>query len=322
MSTRMQQRRGTAAQWLSTNAGNGPILSPGEIGFESDTNKFKIGDGVNHWIDLAYFVDADSSTGGGGGTISVQQVNAAGIPVNSYINVTTIQFDEDSGFDVTNPATGTAKIAMNSTFKFWEVDGVQKLTAVGLDTVNFVSGTGIDISADGASDPQAITIAADFTGLATETYVNTAITNLVGGAPGVLDTLNELAEAIGDDASFAANLTTSLGNKQDKVAGVSNTEIGYLDGVTSSIQTQLNNKLASTDLSGYATETYVDTAVSGVTVDLSTAAGVGIDWNATTEQFDIDSTVATKSYVNTAVANGGGGGGIAAASIHPFAMIG
>lgn len=61
MSTRMQQRRGTAAQWLSTNNGNGPILAAGEIGFESDTNKFKIGDGVNHWIALTYFTDAESA---------------------------------------------------------------------------------------------------------------------------------------------------------------------------------------------------------------------------------------------------------------------
>jgi hypothetical protein len=53
MATRMQQRRGTAAQWISTNSGNGPILASGEIGYETDTNKFKLGDGTNHWIDLA-----------------------------------------------------------------------------------------------------------------------------------------------------------------------------------------------------------------------------------------------------------------------------
>ena len=64
MSTRMQQRRGTAAQWISTNSGNGPILAAGEIGFESDTNKFKIGDGVNHWVDLVYFTDAESAISG------------------------------------------------------------------------------------------------------------------------------------------------------------------------------------------------------------------------------------------------------------------
>jgi hypothetical protein len=46
MATRMQQRRGTAAQWISTNAGAGPVLNAGEMGWESDTNKFKIGDGL------------------------------------------------------------------------------------------------------------------------------------------------------------------------------------------------------------------------------------------------------------------------------------
>jgi hypothetical protein len=57
MATRMQQRRGTAAQWISTHNGDGPILNPGELGFETDTGKFKIGDGLNHWVDLDYFLD-------------------------------------------------------------------------------------------------------------------------------------------------------------------------------------------------------------------------------------------------------------------------
>jgi hypothetical protein len=61
MATRMQQRRGTAAQWISTNSGNGPILNAGEIGYETDTNKFKIGDGTNHWVNLDYFIDSNSA---------------------------------------------------------------------------------------------------------------------------------------------------------------------------------------------------------------------------------------------------------------------
>ena len=61
MATRMQQRRGTAAQWISTNSGNGPVLNAGEIGWESDTNKFKIGDGVNNWLSLDYFSDINST---------------------------------------------------------------------------------------------------------------------------------------------------------------------------------------------------------------------------------------------------------------------
>ena len=59
MATRMQQRRGTASQWTTAN----PILAAGEIGFESDNNKFKIGDGVNHWEDLGYFLD-ETALGG------------------------------------------------------------------------------------------------------------------------------------------------------------------------------------------------------------------------------------------------------------------
>lgn len=47
-----------------------------------------------------------------------------------------------------------------------------------------------------------------------------------------------------------------------------------------------------TDISSiYATQQYVTNAVSGVTVDLSTAAGNGIDWNASTSVFDIDTTL-------------------------------
>ncbi len=57
----MQQRKGTAAQWISTNSGNGPVLNAGEIGFEIDTNKFKIGDGINHWVDLNYFIDGEGA---------------------------------------------------------------------------------------------------------------------------------------------------------------------------------------------------------------------------------------------------------------------
>ena len=54
MATRMQQRRGTAQQWTTAN----PILAAGEIGFESGTNKFKIGDGVNTWSTLTYYASA------------------------------------------------------------------------------------------------------------------------------------------------------------------------------------------------------------------------------------------------------------------------
>jgi hypothetical protein len=93
---------------------------------------------------------------------------------------------------------------------------------------------------------------------ATKTYVDGVITSLVDGAPALLDTLNELAAAINDDANYSTTLTTALGNKQDKVTNVSDTEIGYLDGVTSAIQTQLNDKSTASK-----TETFTNKTISG-----------------------------------------------------------
>jgi hypothetical protein len=53
----------------------------------------------------------------------------------------------------------------------------------------------------------------------TATAITNAVNGLVGGAPGALDTLNELAAALGDDADFAANLTNALASKADLVGG-------------------------------------------------------------------------------------------------------
>ena len=47
---RMQQRRDTAAGWTSAN----PVLLNGELGFETDTKKAKLGDGTSAWNSLSY----------------------------------------------------------------------------------------------------------------------------------------------------------------------------------------------------------------------------------------------------------------------------
>jgi hypothetical protein len=49
---------------------------------------------------------------------------------------------------------------------------------------------------------------------ATESYVTTAVSNILDSAPETLNTLNELAAAINDDASYAATITTALGTKE------------------------------------------------------------------------------------------------------------
>ena len=47
----VQLRRGAAASWTASN----PVLAQGEPGYETDTGKLKIGDGLTHWVSLAYY---------------------------------------------------------------------------------------------------------------------------------------------------------------------------------------------------------------------------------------------------------------------------
>jgi len=53
-------RRGTAAQWTAQN----PVLAEGEVGLETDTRKFKAGDGTTAWTGLQYY----GGSGGGAST--------------------------------------------------------------------------------------------------------------------------------------------------------------------------------------------------------------------------------------------------------------
>ena len=106
MATRMQQRRGTAAQWISTNSGNGPILNAGEIGYETDTNKFKIGDGTNHWINLDYFTDANSTVNPSFGS----SITFEGATDNAYETTVSVT-DPTADRTITIPnATGTVAL--------------------------------------------------------------------------------------------------------------------------------------------------------------------------------------------------------------------
>lgn len=59
------------------------------------------------------------------------------------------------------------------------------------------------------------------TQIATTAYVSTAISNLVNGAGSALDTLKELADALGNDASFSTTITTSIGGKLAKASNLS-----------------------------------------------------------------------------------------------------
>lgn len=80
-------------------------------------------------------------------------------------------------------------------------------------------------SLDATVDGYGYLKSADLSGYATESYVGTAIDNLVDGAPGLLDTLNEIAAAIADDENYATTMTTALAGKQNNLTAGSNIDI-------------------------------------------------------------------------------------------------
>jgi hypothetical protein len=102
------------------------------------------------------------------------------------------------------------------------------------------------------------------TDAATKAYVDTQVSNLVDAAPGALDTLNELAAAINDDASFSTTVTNSIATKVSK-AGDSMT--GALSMGNNKV-TDLATPTASTDA---VNKTYIDT-LFGSTTSAATSA--------------------------------------------------
>jgi len=76
---------------------------------------------------------------------------------------------------------------------------------------SLTAGNGITKTYDDVANT--ITLAVDTSVIADKTYVNTAISNLINSAPAVLDTLKEIADALGNDANFATTITTALATK-------------------------------------------------------------------------------------------------------------
>jgi hypothetical protein len=107
---------------------------------------------------------------------------------------------------------------------------------------------------------------------ATKSYVDTAVANLVDSAPALLDTLNELAAAIGDDENFIGTVTASIG---EKVAKAGDSMTGNLDFGGAHKVTSL---AAPTSNGDAANKLYVDTAET----DAVAAAGSYTDGQITT----------------------------------------
>jgi hypothetical protein len=173
MSTRMLQRKGTAEQWSIAN----PTLNAGEIGFETDTGKFKIGNGSSSWDDLNYFVDE--------GQIGILIADFA---TESYVDGAINNSEVDQSLLAGNG------IEWNALTEKFDIDSTIATTSYA------------------------------------DTAASTAVAAVIDLAPTALNTLNELAAAINDDSSYASTITTALGNKLDSnYVTIGNT---LLDGVS------------------------------------------------------------------------------------------
>jgi hypothetical protein len=124
-------------------------------------------------------------------------------------------------------------------------------------------------------------------GYVTEGYVNTAVANLVDSAPEALDTLNELAAALGDDANFSTTVTNSLASKANlsgaNFTGVVTATSFYGDG---------------SNLSNIISGVGIQSAGFVVGTGITTLNFVGVG-----NTFSLNGTTA-----NISIAGGGGGG--------------
>jgi hypothetical protein len=323
MSTvRIQVRRGTASQWTSVN----PILAAGEMGVESDTNLFKFGNGSSTWTALAYANNSDVAIGEiSQDAINSALSMGSGLTKTYDDGANTISIAVDASYfnELAQDAVNTALTAGTGITKTYN-DTANTLT-VAVDTSVIANKTYVDNAVTGLANTAATdyVLQADLgqpNGVATlnastkiptsqidtdiialksyvnsqdsttltsaQSYTNTAISNLVNGAPGALDTLSELATALGNDASYAATITNALALKSPiasptftgtvtlpadtAIGNVSKFEIEFLDGVTSNIQTQINS--ANTAI-GYKAPIASPTLTGTVTLPATTSVG-------------------------------------------------
>lgn len=305
MAVRQQQRRGTAAQWTSAN----PILSAAEIGYETDTNKFKIGDGTNRWSTLSYFVDLDTMIAGAPGLLNSLDEIAAAINDDPAF-FTTIASSISSKAPIASPTfTGTVSGVTKSMVGLGSVDNTAdtakpvstaQATAIAtakseaISTASSDATTKANNAKSGAETTAATALAshesdttnihgiADTSALATKTYADnaasTAVAAVVNSAPEALNTLKELADALTADESTAATLATLVGTK------ASSADLASHEADTTNI-----HGIANT--AELATKTYADSAVSTAVSGL-TKSSVGLS--------NVDNTSDANKPVSTA----------------------
>jgi hypothetical protein len=257
MATRMLQRRGTAAQWANAN----PTLGSGEIGFETDTGQFKIGDNSTAWDDLPYFKNIEDLGGNLDDYILLEQKGAAnGVATLDESNLvptaqipTSIARSTDVGNLVANTVSDLEEYA--------DFAAGNALSDAEDYTDNAVSNavSTLETYADLAAG-NALADAND--------YTDNAVANLIGLAPEALNTLEELANSINEDENFFLTITNSISNAQDEtyeyVDNNINTLSNNINDIANSLQEGLDNAIV-------ALEDYTDCAIANVVLYLDNA---------------------------------------------------
>lgn len=199
MATRMQQRRGTASQWTEAD----PVLAAGEIGFETDTGFFKMGDGTNIWSDLSYFKDLGDLAGSFEDYVPLSQKGVAN-------GVATLNADGSVPVAQLSTIIQGAPDALNTLNELaTAIDGANGIVQQKIDTAlgnQFAAGTGINLAYDAGT--KILTVTAGST-LATDTELSTAISEHNS------DTTNVHGIA---DTSVLATATTVATAKSEAIA--------------------------------------------------------------------------------------------------------
>jgi len=205
---RIQLKRATASSWTSNN----PVLYAGEIGLETDTNKFKIGDGTTAYNSLPYF-----------------NGNLTGSSLNDLADVT-----------ITSAANGDF-LRWNGTA--WVNDAVNLSTdTIGSYVESLVAGTGVSLtnnSGEAATPTIAIGQNVSTTASVTFAHVSASVTgNVVGDLTGNADTATtletariiELSGDVTGSASFdgSSNINISVTSNPDSITLGTDTTGNYL----------------------------------------------------------------------------------------------
>jgi len=169
-------------------------------------------------LDSRYYTESELNTSGGGGQVHWNNVtnkptigDITAIVAGSGMSGGGTESSVTVNVDLQQLANET--MISTDQMVFIDSDGSSKRTPV--STVSSVIGAGFLADTALTGNPTAPTQAAsnNSTRVATTAYVTTAVSNLVDGAPGALNTLNELAAAINDSGNYAAGITSLLSEK-------------------------------------------------------------------------------------------------------------